>query len=82
MNTVAETLLDRALELSEADRAELASRLLDSLDQECDDDAEESWNAEIRSRLDEIDAGVGRVISNSEAFRMILDEPSAISPSS
>lgn len=39
-----------ALSLSEAERAELAARLLDSLDGPPDDDAEEAWKAEVARR--------------------------------
>jgi putative addiction module component (TIGR02574 family) len=43
-------LLEDALKLEAAERAELASELLASLDAEADDDAEAAWAAEIEER--------------------------------
>lgn len=43
-------LLENALKLEVAERAELASELLASLDAETDDDAEAAWAAEIEER--------------------------------
>jgi putative addiction module component (TIGR02574 family) len=50
-------LLKEAAKLPEADRAALADSLLESLDTEIDEDAEEAWRAEIHRRSQEIDAG-------------------------
>lgn len=51
-------LLDRVLELSAAERAELVRRLILSLESEdFDADAEEQWAAEIDARLARMDAG-------------------------
>ena len=47
-------LLQRALELSDEERAELASTLIDSLDTVSDDDAEAAWQAEIARRVEEL----------------------------
>lgn len=43
-------LLEDALKLEVAERAELASELIASLDAETDDDAEGAWAAEIEER--------------------------------
>lgn len=43
-------LLENALKLEVAERAELASKLLASLDAETDDDAEAAWAVEIEER--------------------------------
>jgi putative addiction module component (TIGR02574 family) len=50
-----------AMELPIGQRAELASSLLNSLDQE-DEDVDEAWKAEIKRRLDEIDSGTIELI--------------------
>jgi len=48
--------LAKALELSAKDRAELARRLLLSLEsEECDQDAEQAWAKEIDERLEKAD---------------------------
>ena len=50
-------LLKQALTLSDKERAELASSLIDSLDPTVDTDAEEAWQEEIARRLEEVDSG-------------------------
>ena len=50
-------LYDKAVELSEAERAELAGLLLESLEGERDKDAEEAWAREIEHRMAEYRAG-------------------------
>jgi putative addiction module component (TIGR02574 family) len=50
-------LLQRALGLSDEERAELASTLIDSLDTVFDDDAEAAWQAEIARRVEELQSG-------------------------
>ena len=51
MTQRAERLLDEALQLSDADRADLAARLKQSLDSETDADADAAWDAEIERAL-------------------------------
>jgi putative addiction module component (TIGR02574 family) len=64
-------LLAEALRLSDGERAALAGELIQSLDSEVDPDAEAAWSAEIRARLDRVDAGTARTISWAEARRRI-----------
>lgn len=59
-------LLKQALTLSEKDRAELASNLIDSLDPIVDSDAELAWQQEIARRLEEIESGKVKTISWDE----------------
>jgi putative addiction module component (TIGR02574 family) len=59
-------LLKEALKLPPEGRAALAGALLDSLDQEVDQEAEAAWEAEIDRRLRDLDSGV-RPIPWSEA---------------
>lgn len=51
------TLLSQVLELSERDRAELAARLLESLDPESDSAIDDAWAEEIERRCAATDAG-------------------------
>jgi putative addiction module component (TIGR02574 family) len=67
----AKQLLVEALRLSDEERAALAGELIHSLETEVDADAEAAWAAEIRARVDRIDAGTGTTISWSEARRRI-----------
>lgn len=64
-------LLVEALRLSDEERAALAGELIQSLEGEVDADAEAAWSAEIRARLDRVDAGNAATIPWSEARRRI-----------
>lgn len=64
-------LLKEALKLPPEARAALAASLLDSLDQEVDENAEAAWQVEIDRRLKELDSGTVKPISWSEARRKI-----------
>ena len=60
VTTTADGILQDALSLSDRDGAEIAARLLESLDQPRDADAagvEEPWAAEIERRCAALDAG-------------------------
>ena len=57
MTDRAEHLLDEALKLSEAERADLATRLIQSLDPETDSDVDAAWAAEIELRCAALDSG-------------------------
>jgi putative addiction module component (TIGR02574 family) len=50
-------ILHEATQLSEADRAELAGRLLETLHGEPDEDVEAAWAEEIERRIRQIDSG-------------------------
>ncbi|MBY0495716.1 MAG: addiction module protein [Cyanobacteria bacterium] len=67
----AKQLLAEALRLSDEERAALAGELIQSLEREVDADAEAAWSAEIRARLDRVDAGNATTIAWSEARRRI-----------
>ena len=80
MNATAKELYGSALQLSDAERAELAALLIASLDPEYDRNLDEAWEAEIKRRTDELDAGAVKAIPWSEARCMILghsDGPTA-----
>jgi putative addiction module component (TIGR02574 family) len=67
----AKQLLVEALRLSDEERAALAGELIQSLETEVDADAEAAWSAEIRERLDRLEAGTTTTIPWSEARRRI-----------
>lgn len=64
-------LLVEALRLTDEERAALAGELLDSLDSEVDPDAEAAWAAEIRRRVNDLEAGRATTVPWSEARRRI-----------
>ncbi|MFL5540011.1 MAG: addiction module protein [Longimicrobiaceae bacterium] len=60
-----------ALELPSSDRAQLATRLIASLEGETPDDpaeVERAWEEEIRRRLAELDAGTAELTPAEEVF--------------
>jgi len=55
-------LLQKALSLSEEERAELAGSLIESLDATVDQAAEAAWNEEIGRRIADLDSGKAKTI--------------------
>jgi putative addiction module component (TIGR02574 family) len=64
-------LLQQALALSDRERAELASLLMDSLDTTMDQDAESAWDGEIARRIAELDAGTAQTIPWEQVRRKV-----------
>jgi len=64
-------ILQRAIRLPKEARAALADSLLESLDTDVDDDAEDAWREEIERRLREIDSGAVKLIRWSEARKRL-----------
>lgn len=67
-----------ALELPSSDRAQLATRLIASLEGETPDDpaeVERAWEEEIRRRLAELDAGTAELIPADEVFAELRVRP-------
>jgi putative addiction module component (TIGR02574 family) len=58
-----EVLLKDAMTLPEAERAELAARLVESLEPNPEADVEAAWHAEIGRRLERIDSGQAKFVS-------------------
>lgn len=77
MSTNADEILRGALTLSDADRAELAARLLQSLDEPADAspaEIEQAWAAEIERRCAALDAGETTTTDWDEVQRKIEAE--------
>ena len=64
-------LLQKALSLSEEERADLACSLMESLDAIADQGAEKAWNEEISHRLAELDSGKAKTVPWDEVQRRI-----------
>jgi putative addiction module component (TIGR02574 family) len=71
MSRAAAELLNEALKLPTEARAALADSLLDSLDIEVDEDAEQAWRQEIHQRLQEIGNGAVELIPWPDAQRRL-----------
>jgi putative addiction module component (TIGR02574 family) len=63
-------LLQKALSLSEEERADLACCLMESLDA-ADEGAESAWNQEINRRISELDSGKANTVPWDEVLRRI-----------
>jgi putative addiction module component (TIGR02574 family) len=57
MSPEIEELLKKAMALTPQARADLASSLIDSLDQTVDEDVEAAWQEEIARRVEELESG-------------------------
>ena len=66
-------LLRDALALSPEARSALIDSLIDSLDPNVDEGAEEAWNREIELRLKQIDDGTPQLIFWSAARKRLRD---------
>ena len=62
MTKKAEDLLRQALDLNEAERAELAGALLQSLEPPADAEIEAAWHQEVQRRLRDLDAGRAELV--------------------
>lgn len=71
MSQSPQQLLAEALEMSLADRGQLAAALIQSLDEGADDDVELAWADEIQQRLRDIDEGKVQMIPWSEVRRRL-----------
>lgn len=72
MSVDTQTLFDEALKLPSDARAELAGRLLETLDGEADEDAERLWAIEIARRVKELDEGKVKTVPWEEVRREML----------
>lgn len=68
MSRSAADVLEEALALPEDQRAQVAEKLVASLDGEVDPDAEAEWGAEIERRLTRINAGQSNSVSMAESL--------------
>ena len=62
-------VLQKALTLSDKERAELAASLIDSLDSTVDAGAESAWNRETARRIGDLDSGKAKTVSWEEVQR-------------
>jgi putative addiction module component (TIGR02574 family) len=68
MSTTFEDIKEKAAQLSELERAELALALIESLDGSPDVDVEEAWRIEIERRLAQIEQGEVQLIPGDEVL--------------
>lgn len=68
MSNVLVELKEKAAQLSEAERADLALALIESLDGSVEPDVEETWRLEIERRIGQIERGEVQLIPGDEVF--------------
>lgn len=61
-------LKQKAAQLPDTERAELALSLIESLDGPGDPDVEEAWRLEIERRIGQIDSGEVKLVPGDEVF--------------
>ena len=66
MTEQASNLLQKALSLSEEERADLACSLLNSLDPNVDEDAASAWDKEIARHISDLGSGQTNTVSWEE----------------
>ena len=71
MTNMLADLKDKAAQLSEAERAELALALIKSLDGPRDTDVNEAWRAEIERRAEQVERGEVQLIPGDEVFKRL-----------
>ncbi len=75
MSTTLTELKEKASQLSEAERAELALSLIESLDSPADPGVEEAWRAEVERRIGQIERGEVQLIPGDEVFTRLRRRP-------
>ena len=80
MSAVADRFLSELLQLSPADRGEVAARLLDSLDGIDDPDDDAVWEAELTRRIEDVQSGRVQAVSLQELPSRLLQRHSLYPP--
>lgn len=71
MSTTLAELKQEAAKLSEAERAELALSIIESLDAAADSGVEEAWRLEIERRAGEVERGQVELIPGDRVFKQL-----------
>jgi hypothetical protein len=72
MTAKAAKVLRDAIQLPTADRADIASCLYGTLDDETISALDKGWEKEVRRRLNEIDGGKAKRVSRASALKQIF----------
>jgi Putative addiction module component len=74
MTETAENLKTALSQLSQQDRAEIASFLIHSLDQDIDPEAEAAWDIELAARMQQIQTGTALSEDAPTAFNRLREK--------
>lgn len=69
MNTDFKEIENSALKLDEKQRAELAKRLLESLEDQIDEDVEQAWAEELKRRKEQVESGEATTIPAEKVLK-------------
>lgn len=72
-NSILDRLRNEVLNLPDAERAELARELVQSLDGPANAGVAKEWEAEILRRLDAVDSGRAQIIDRAEFSRRMRE---------
>jgi putative addiction module component (TIGR02574 family) len=72
MTNRADAVLKEAMALAEAERAEIAGALLESLEPSSDTGVDKAWREEVRRRLEQLDAGSAELIPWEEVREQLF----------
>jgi len=72
MTDRADAVLKQAMGLADAERAEIAGALLESLEPSLDTGVDEAWREEVRRRLEQLDAGSAELIPWEEVREQLF----------
>lgn len=68
MSTLLDELSKKAQALALEERAQLAQELLESVERDCDPEAQAAWEAAIASRIAKYERGEARLVPAEEVF--------------
>jgi putative addiction module component (TIGR02574 family) len=75
MTQQAQDLLQKALSLSDRERADLAASLIDSLETHVDEAAESAWDEAVADRIKQLDSGEAKTIPWDQVRARISSKP-------
>ena len=73
-HTEVDTVLGQALRMSAQERAEIAEKLIASLDDSSESDVEQAWQEEVHRRIRELDSGAAVCVPWEEVRRRLRDK--------
>ncbi len=69
--SIYEEIEDRVLRLTRAERSQLATRLLESLDEDDDIEVSPEWREELRRRVRDIDEGRTELVDKGQVWELV-----------
>ncbi len=80
MSSSAQRIISEAMNLSSAERAQIAEELISSLDEQPDEEVEKAWHVEINRRIDEVESGTVQCVPWEEVLEKLRASARARKP--